>query len=56
MSYRAYQGAIGWYVAWESEDGCHRQPSYGNTLTRSQAERQARERNAAEQDDAEAQS
>lgn len=44
--YKAFQGANGWYAAWENEEGFHRQGS--DTLTESQARKRARELNEQE--------
>lgn len=38
--YKAFQGANGWYVAYERADGFHRQPQSGN-MTESEARRRA---------------
>jgi hypothetical protein len=43
--YRAFQGANGWYCAWETDDGFHRQPMTQN-LTEDEAEAEAQRRNA----------
>lgn len=41
----AYQGPNGWYVAFERDNGFHRQPSNGGSLTEHQARREALRRN-----------
>lgn len=43
--YEAFQGANGWYVAFERDDGFHQQPVVQN-LTETAARREAAERNA----------
>jgi len=47
-AWRAFQGANGWYVAWESDDGFHHQPSFPRWLTEEEARREARRRNEEE--------
>lgn len=42
--YKAFEGANGWYVAWE-QDGFHGQPPFPRWLTEREARRDARERN-----------
>lgn len=42
--HKAFQGANGWYVAWERADGFHGQPAEQN-MTRREAEAEARRRN-----------
>jgi len=36
--WRAFQGPNGWYVAWEGDDGFHRQPADGGNLSSREAE------------------
>ncbi len=43
--YRAFQGPNGWYVAFEREDGFHRQPQNGGNMSERDARREARDRN-----------
>jgi hypothetical protein len=45
MMWRAFEGANGWYTAWQDADGYHHQPADGGRLTERQARRRARERN-----------
>jgi hypothetical protein len=45
--YKAFEGANGWYVAFERRDGTHKQPSLGPWLSEREARAEARERNAA---------
>jgi len=42
MTYRAFQGANGWYVASEDEQGFHRQPAGGGNMTAAEAEAEAK--------------
>ena len=37
-SYKAFEAANGWYVAWEFPDGVHYQPAGGPWLYREEAE------------------
>lgn len=53
MAWRAFQGANGWYVAFERDDGFHHQPTLDRALTETEAERLAARRNReADRDDA----
>jgi hypothetical protein len=52
--FKAYQGANGWYVAWEDDNGFHRQPSMGPWMTESEAKRAADEKNDGEREQKEA--
>lgn len=48
-TYRAFQGANGWYVAWESEDGFHHAPSQWDSesqMSEARARSHARRMNA----------
>ena len=40
--YKAFQGANGWYVAWEGKNGMHSQPAY-QSLSQDEAESLAAE-------------
>ncbi len=44
--YKAFQGANGWYVAFERADGFHRQPSCPRWLDEREARELAEEMNA----------
>jgi hypothetical protein len=46
--YKAFEGPNGWYVAFESADGSHRQPANGGNLTAAEADGIARGRNEPE--------
>jgi|SRR5690606_35613900 len=46
--YKAFEGPNGWYVAWEREDGFHRQPATGCNMAEREAHLAACERNRAE--------
>jgi hypothetical protein len=49
--WEAYEGANGWYVAWERPNGSHHQPQFGGNMTRREAEREAEGREDYEQDE-----
>lgn len=49
--YRAFQGANWWYVAWEDDEGFHRQPAHGGNLGEAYARQRAKERNEEQEDD-----
>ncbi len=45
--YKAFQGANGWYVAFE-RNGTHKQPFSGGNMSKAEAQREAARRNSQE--------